>query len=59
MPVITEKPGIVKYQDLLDGKTLIEQTDDATGIAPARRDRISRCFAWQEGRSASPPDPAR
>ncbi|MCC6479798.1 MAG: DNA-directed RNA polymerase subunit beta', partial [Sphingomonadaceae bacterium] len=33
MPVITEKPGVVKFQDLLDGKTLIEQTDDATGIA--------------------------
>ena len=33
MPVITEKPGIVKYQDLLDGKTLTEQTDEATGIA--------------------------
>ncbi len=33
MPLITEKPGIVKFQDLLDGKTLIEQTDEATGIA--------------------------
>jgi DNA-directed RNA polymerase subunit beta' len=33
MPVITEKPGVVKFQDLLDGKTLIEQTDEATGIA--------------------------
>ena len=33
MPVITEKPGVVKYQDLLDGKTLTEQTDEATGIA--------------------------
>ncbi|KEQ53957.1 DNA-directed RNA polymerase subunit beta' [Sphingobium chlorophenolicum] len=33
MPVITEKPGIVKYQDLIDGKTLAEQTDEATGIA--------------------------
>ncbi len=33
MPVITEKPGIVKYQDLIDGKTLTEQTDEATGIA--------------------------
>jgi DNA-directed RNA polymerase subunit beta' len=33
MPVITEKPGIVKYVDLLDGKTLAEQTDEATGIA--------------------------
>jgi DNA-directed RNA polymerase subunit beta' len=33
MPVITEKAGIVKYQDLIEGQTLIEQTDDATGIA--------------------------
>ncbi|GLT01722.1 DNA-directed RNA polymerase subunit beta' [Sphingobium jiangsuense] len=33
LPVITEKPGVVKYQDLIDGKTLTEQTDEATGIA--------------------------
>jgi DNA-directed RNA polymerase subunit beta' len=33
MPVITEKPGIVKYQDLIDGQTMIEATDEATGIA--------------------------
>ncbi|WP_425230395.1 DNA-directed RNA polymerase subunit beta' [Sphingomonas sp.] len=33
MPVITETAGIVKYQDLLEGKTLTEQTDEATGIA--------------------------
>ncbi len=32
-PIITEKSGIVKFQDLLDGKTLVEQTDEATGIA--------------------------
>jgi len=32
MPVITDKPGIVKFQDLMDGRTLTEQTDDATGI---------------------------
>ncbi|MFA5970467.1 MAG: DNA-directed RNA polymerase subunit beta' [Sphingomonas sp.] len=32
MPVITENPGIVKYVDLLDGKTLTEQVDEATGI---------------------------
>ncbi|MCW1431524.1 DNA-directed RNA polymerase subunit beta' [Novosphingobium sp. JCM 18896] len=31
-PVITEKPGIVKYQDLIDGRTLTEQTDEATGM---------------------------
>jgi DNA-directed RNA polymerase subunit beta' len=33
MPVITEKGGVVKFQDLVDGKTLTEQTDEATGIA--------------------------
>ena len=33
MPVITENPGVVKYVDLIDGKTLTEQTDEATGIA--------------------------
>ncbi|QIG79763.1 DNA-directed RNA polymerase subunit beta' [Stakelama tenebrarum] len=31
-PVITENPGTVKYQDLIDGKTLTEQADEATGI---------------------------
>ncbi|WP_423604017.1 DNA-directed RNA polymerase subunit beta' [Sphingomonas sp. MS122] len=33
MPVITETAGVVKYQDLIDGKTLTEQVDEATGIA--------------------------
>ena len=33
MPVITDHPGTVKYQDLIDGKTLTEQVDEATGIA--------------------------
>ncbi|HVF95589.1 MAG TPA: DNA-directed RNA polymerase subunit beta', partial [Sphingomonas sp.] len=33
MPVITENPGTVKYVDLIEGKTLVEQTDEATGIA--------------------------
>ncbi|MFM2021073.1 MAG: hypothetical protein RJB02_781, partial [Pseudomonadota bacterium] len=33
MPVITEIPGSVKYQDLVEGQTLVEQTDEATGIA--------------------------
>ena len=32
MPVITENPGIVKFQDLIEGKTLTEQADEATGI---------------------------
>jgi DNA-directed RNA polymerase subunit beta' len=33
MPVITETGGIVKYQDLIEGQTLVEQVDEATGIA--------------------------
>ncbi len=32
LPVITEKHGVVKYQDLIDGKTLTEVTDEATGM---------------------------
>ncbi len=32
LPVITDQSGVVKYQDLLDGKTLTEQTDEATGM---------------------------
>ena len=32
LPVITDQPGVVKYQDLIDGKTLTELTDDATGM---------------------------
>ncbi len=32
-PIITEKSGVVKYQDLVDGKTLTEQTDEATGMS--------------------------
>jgi len=32
MPVITETGGTVKYQDLIDNKTLTEQADEATGI---------------------------
>ena len=32
-PVITEKAGIVKYQDLIENRTMTEQIDEATGIA--------------------------
>jgi DNA-directed RNA polymerase subunit beta' len=31
-PVITENPGIVRYQDLVEGQTLMENVDEATGI---------------------------
>ena len=33
LPVITDKAGVVRYQDLIDGRTLTELVDDATGIA--------------------------
>ena len=33
MPVITETAGTIKYQDLIEGQTLTEQTDEATGIS--------------------------
>jgi len=32
-PVITEKAGTVKYQDLIENRTMTEQTDESTGIA--------------------------
>ncbi|TCS60086.1 DNA-directed RNA polymerase subunit beta' [Varunaivibrio sulfuroxidans] len=33
LPIITEKEGVVNYVDLLEGVTLIEQMDEATGIS--------------------------
>ncbi|RPF71201.1 DNA-directed RNA polymerase subunit beta' [Aurantiacibacter spongiae] len=33
LPIITEQAGIVRYQDLVEGKTLEERVDEATGIA--------------------------
>jgi len=33
LPMITEKEGIVNYMDLLDGVSLAERMDEATGIA--------------------------
>ncbi|MEQ8409914.1 MAG: DNA-directed RNA polymerase subunit beta' [Erythrobacter sp.] len=33
LPIITEYSGVVHYKDLVEGTTLEEQTDDATGIA--------------------------
>ncbi len=32
-PVITERAGTVKYQDLMENRTLVEQTDELTGIS--------------------------
>src|SRR6186713_3115003 len=32
-PVITERAGIVKYQDLIENRTMTEQTDESTGIS--------------------------
>jgi DNA-directed RNA polymerase subunit beta' len=33
LPIITETSGIVKFQDLAEGKTMEERVDEATGIA--------------------------
>ncbi|MCS6986747.1 MAG: DNA-directed RNA polymerase subunit beta' [Sphingomonadaceae bacterium] len=32
-PIITDRPGIVKFQDLVEGQTLREEIDEGTGIA--------------------------
>jgi DNA-directed RNA polymerase subunit beta' len=32
LPIITEQSGVVRYQDLVDGVTMEERVDDATGI---------------------------
>jgi DNA-directed RNA polymerase subunit beta' len=32
-PVITERAGTVKFQDLIENRTLVEQTDESTGIS--------------------------
>ena len=33
LPIITEKEGIVNYMDLVEGLSMVEQLDEATGIA--------------------------
>ena len=33
LPIITEKPGIVHYMDLVDNLSMVERMDEATGIA--------------------------
>jgi DNA-directed RNA polymerase subunit beta' len=33
LPIITEKEGIVNYVDLVEGLSMVEQVDEATGIA--------------------------
>ncbi|HWK40539.1 MAG TPA: DNA-directed RNA polymerase subunit beta' [Croceibacterium sp.] len=33
LPIITEQSGIVRYQDMAEGKTMEERVDEATGIA--------------------------
>ncbi len=33
LPIITEQSGVVRYQDLIEGKTMEERVDEATGIA--------------------------
>ena len=32
LPIITERAGIVEYADLIEGITLVERTDEVTGL---------------------------
>jgi DNA-directed RNA polymerase subunit beta' len=32
LPLITDQPGIVKFQDVIEGRTMAEQSDEATGM---------------------------
>ena len=32
LPVITDQPGVVKFQDVIEGRTMAEQSDEATGM---------------------------
>lgn len=33
LPIITEKSGIIEYQDLIEGITLVERMDEVTGLS--------------------------
>ena len=55
--MITEKAGTVKYQDLIDNRTMTEQTDESTGIT--QRVVTDDIGQVEEGRPSSAPDPAR
>ncbi len=50
LPIITETSGTVKYQDLIDTRTLTEQVDDATGMTSrvVTEDRSSRSAKKKE-----------
>ena len=41
-PILTEVDGIVGYEDLVEGASMTETTDEATGIAKRRRHRLAR-----------------
>ena len=58
LPIITEQSGMVRYQDLIDGTTMEERVDEATGIAQRVVTEYRAHRPRQEGRPASAPDPA-
>jgi DNA-directed RNA polymerase subunit beta' len=33
LPILTERAGVVEYADLIEGVTLVERTDDVTGLS--------------------------
>jgi DNA-directed RNA polymerase subunit beta' len=52
-PIITEKAGVVKYQDLIDNLSVKEETDEATGIT----NKV--VTDWRTGRSSKDKDDLR
>ncbi|MFT4025176.1 MAG: DNA-directed RNA polymerase subunit beta', partial [Novosphingobium sp.] len=46
LPVITDQPGIVKFQDVIEGRTMAEQSDEATGM-------VSRVITENRGSARS------
>ena len=52
LPVITEKDGIVKYLDLIEGLSIREVIDEATGIANQRGHRLEAAAARQRSEAA-------
>ncbi len=58
-PVITEKAGTVKYQDLIENRTMTEQIDEVDRHRPARGHRRHRQVEEGGPSSAPHPDSAR
>ena len=52
IPIITEKDGIAHYVDLVEGISMREVLDEATGISIEGRDRLEAAAARQRSAAA-------